>query len=129
MVQYLSDEWMHEANAALAASPAPGDLTESDPVVLQYDVTGGPGGKRRYALSFADGAVTLDPGAHGDAPASFALDYDIAVQIARGELSAQAAFMQGSLKLGGDVMVLVRQHALLDGLGDALAELRTRTEY
>lgn len=120
---------MDEANAALAASSALSGLAADEAVVLQYDVAGGPGGKRRYALVFADGAVTLDPGPHKDAPASFALDYDIAVQIARGELSAQAAFMQGSLKLGGDVMVLVRQHALLDGLDDALADLRTRTEY
>ncbi len=37
--------------------------------------------------------------------------------------------MQGRLKLGGDVMVLVRQHGLLDGLEDALGELRGRTEY
>jgi len=129
VVKYLSDEWRHEANAALAASPALSGLAADEAVLLQYDVTGGPGGKRRYALAFADGAVTLDPGAHKDPSASFALDYDVAVQIARGELSAQAAFMQGGLKLGGDVMVLVRQHALLDGLDDALADLRTRTEY
>jgi hypothetical protein len=37
--------------------------------------------------------------------------------------------MQGRLKLGGDVTVLVRQHAVLDGLDDALADLRDRTEY
>ncbi len=129
MVQYLSDEWMDEANAALAANPISIDPTDEERVLLQYDVTGGPGGKRRYAVVFADGAVTLDPGTHKDASASFTLDYDVAVQIARGELSAQAAFMQGSLKLGGDVMVLVRQHALLDGLDDVLADLRSRTEY
>jgi putative sterol carrier protein len=73
--------------------------------------------------------VTLEPGPHKDAPVSFALDYDTAAAIAKGELSAQAAFMQGKLKLGGDVGVLIRQHALFDGLDDALAGLRADTEY
>jgi hypothetical protein len=128
VVQYLSDEWMTEAAAALAAAPAPVDGAD-DAVVLQYDVTAAPGGKRSYALRFDGSGIQLDPGAHKDASASFTLDYDVAAQIAQGQLSAQAAFMQGRLKLGGDVMVLVRQHALLDGLDDALAELRSRTEY
>ncbi len=129
MVQYLSDEWMTEAAAALAAAPAPADGAPEEPVVLQYDVTAAPGGKRSYALRFDGSGIQLEPGAHKEASASFTLDYDVAAQIAQGQLSAQAAFMQGRLKLGGDVMVLVHQHALLDGLDDALGELRARTEY
>ena len=128
MVQYLSDEWMTEAAAALAAASAPVEGAD-DAVVLQYDVTAAPGGKRSYALRFDSAGIQLDPGTHKDASASFTLDYDVAAQIAQGQLSTQAAFMQGRLKLGGDVMVLVRQHALLDGLDDALAGLRARTEY
>lgn len=126
MVQYLSDEWLEEAGAALAASTVE---TGDEPVVLQYEVTGAPGGKRSYSLSFADGAVELSTGARKDASTSFSLDYDVAAAIARGELSAQAAFMQGRLKLGGDVMVLVRQHQLLGDVTDALADLRERTDY
>lgn len=129
MVQYLSDEWMDEAGAALAGNdtvPAPDGVA---PVVVQYEVTAAPGGKRSYALRFDTGGVALELGSQSDASASFSLDYETAAAIARGELSAQAAFMQGRLKLGGDVTVLLRQHALLDGIDDALADLRARTEY
>lgn len=129
MVQYLSDEWMDEAAAALAAAPAVTADGEAEPVLLQYEVTAAPGGKCSYALRFDSEGLGLEPGTHKDAAASFTLDYDIAAQIARGELSAQAAFMQGRLKLGGDVMVLVRQHAMLEGVDDALADLRSRTEF
>jgi putative sterol carrier protein len=129
VVQYLSDEWMDEAGVALAAAPGLRDVAGDEPVVLQYEVAAAPGGKRSYALRFERGAVAIEPGPHKDASASFALDYDVAAEIARGDLSAQAAFMQGRLKLGGDVMVLVRHHALFDGLEDALGELRGRTEY
>ena len=128
MVQYLSDEWMAAAQDALAGADPVGG-TGSEPVVLQYEVTAAPGGKRSYGLRFADGNVAIEPGPHKDAVASFTLDYDVAAEIARGQLSTQAAFMQGRVKLGGDVMVLVRQHALLDGLQDALGALRDRTEY
>ncbi len=129
MVQYLSDEWMAEAGAALAESPALAGIESDAAVLLQYEVAGGPDGKRSYGVRFQGGAVSLEPGAHKDASTSFTVDYDVAAEIARGDLSAQAAFMQGRLKLGGDVMVLVRQHALMTGLDDALADLRGRTEY
>lgn len=129
MVQYLSDEWMEQAAEALAAGTGPTGAEGDGPVVLQYEVTAAPSGKRSYGLRFADGTVTLDMGPHPDADASFALDYATAALIARGELSTQAAFMQGRIKLGGDVMVLVRQHGLLDSLDDALGDLRGRTEY
>ena len=127
MVQYLSDEWMQKADDALAAS---GALTASDAdLEIQYEVAGAPGGKVAYALRVGGGSAGIDAGPHPDAPVSFTLDYPTAARIARGELSAQAAFMQGDLKLGGDVTVLIRQHALLGAIDDALAAVRDDTEF
>ncbi len=58
------------------------------------------------------------------------LDYDTAVEIARGESSAQVAFMQGRLKLGGDVHRPDPWSRLsLAEVGDALAPLRDTTEF
>ncbi len=128
-MQYLSDEWMQAADETLRGddelSAAAGDAT----LTIQYDVSGAPGGAKQYALIVEGGTVGIEAGKHPDAPVSFSLDYDTAVEIAKGELAAQAAFMQGRLKLGGDVTVLVRQHALLDRMGDALGELRERTTF
>lgn len=129
MVQYLSDEWLTEAGAALSGNAALGATAGDEPVILQYEVTAAPGGKCSYALVFDADGVALERGTRKDASTSFSLDYAVAAQIAKGELSAQAAFMRGELKLGGDVMVLVRQTELLDGLDDVLADLRARTEY
>ena len=98
-------------------------------MTVAYEVTGAPDGKRSYGIAFGGGPVSVVRPAPADAPVSFSLDYDTAAEIARGELSAQAAFMQGRLKLGGDVNVLIRGGAVLDGVADALADLRTRTEY
>lgn len=128
-MQYLSDEWMQAADEALRADDALCEAASGAELTVQYDVSGAPGGARKYALTVVDGTVGIDPGAHPDAPVSFSLDYDTAAEIARGEVAAQAAFMQGRLKLGGDVTVLVRQHALFDRMGDALGDLRDRTEF
>ena len=81
-----------------------------------------------YTIRFDHGPPTVTPGAI-EAPVSFQLDYDTAAAIAKGDLSAQAAFMQGRLKLVGDVNVLIRDGAVLDGVADALGDLRADTEF
>lgn len=129
MVQYLSDEWIEHARQALGADPALAESAADAELTIQYEVAGAPGGKRAYALRFDHGAVSLEPGSLPDPSVSFAVDYDTAAAIAQGDLSAQAAFMQGVLKLGGDVTVLIHQHALLGALEDALGELRSDTEF
>ena len=129
MAQYLSDEWLELASAALAEDPALAAAAADLDLTIQYEVTGAPGGKRAYGIRFDHGSAAVEVGAHDDAPVSFTLDYDTAAAIAKGELSAQAAFMQGRLKLGGDVSVLIRQHGAIDGLSDALGPLRATTEF
>jgi putative sterol carrier protein len=129
VVQYLSDQWLDEADAALRADGGLADATSGLDLTVAYEVTGTPDGKRSYALVFGKGPVSVLRPAPADAPVTFSLDYDTAAEIARGEVSAQAAFMQGRLKLGGDVNVLIRDGSALDGVADALADLRARTGY
>lgn len=129
MVQYLSDEWIERAAEALASEPTLRDATADAEITVAYDVSGGPEGRRGYTLRMDHGKVSLEPGVADDAPVTFALDYSTAVQIARGELSPQVAFMRGDLKLTGDATVLLRDAAVLDGVADALAGVRSETEY
>jgi putative sterol carrier protein len=129
VARYLSDEWMERASAALAEDPRLSEAAADADLLIQYEVTGAPEGKRQYALRMAGGTVSIEQGPHPEAPVSFTLAYSTAGAVARGELSTQAAFMQGDLKLGGDVTVLVRQHALIGALQDALGELRAETDY
>lgn len=129
MVAYLSSEWLERAGAAMSTSAALSEAAAELDLTIAYDVSGAPEGRCEYALRFDHGTVSLEPGPHRDAPVTFALDYDTAARIARGESSAQAAFMQGHIKLGGDVTVLIRDGAALDGVQDALADLRADTEF
>ncbi|UDY37926.1 SCP2 sterol-binding domain-containing protein [Dermatobacter hominis] len=128
MVAYLSDEWLERAGASLAASDELAQRTADLDLAIAYEVAGAPAGKVGYTIRFDHGTTSVTPGAV-EAPVSFQLDYDTAAAIAKGDLSAQAAFMQGRLKLVGDVNVLIRDGAVLDGVADALGELRADTEF
>ena len=125
MVKYLSDEWMQQAAAALESAEVPADAE----MVVQYEVSGGGNGKVRYVLEVSGGRATIVPGKRADAPVTFSLDYDTAVAVLTGEISAQVAFMQGRMKLAGDVRVLIDGTAALASVHDTLGELRTVTEY
>jgi len=125
MVRYLSDEWMQRAADVLGGTTVP----EGTELTVHYEVTGSGDGKRNYTLEAADGTLRLTPGKRKDAPVNFTLDYDTAAEIARGELSAQVAFMQGRLKLGGDIRVLIDGAGALESVDDALGDLRADTEY
>jgi len=125
MVKYLSDEWMEQAAAGLESAEVPGDAE----MVIQYEISGGGNGKVRYVLDVRDGTATIVPGKQADAPVTFTLDYDTAVAVATGDLSAQVAVMQGRMKLAGDVRVLIDGAAALASVNDSLGELRATTEY
>lgn len=128
MVAYLSDDWLQRAGDALGSDAALAERTADLDLSIAYEVTGAPSGKVTYSLHFDHGSTSLHAGP-STAPVSFSADYETAAAIARGELSAQAAFMQGRLKLVGDVNVLIRDGAVLDGITDVLAGLRADTEF
>jgi putative sterol carrier protein len=125
MVKYLSDEWLEQAAAALESADVPDDAE----MVIQYEVSGGGNGKVRYVLDVSGGRATIVPGKRADAPVTFTLDYDTAVAVITGEVSAQVAFMQGRMKLAGDVRVLIDGAAALASVNDTLGDLRATTEY
>lgn len=129
MLKYLSDDWMDAAGAALAADDDLATASADLDLGVDFEVSSTPIGKRRYGLRFRQGTVSLVNPPEGDAQVSFSADYETAVAIATGELPIQVAFMQGRLKLGGDVAVLVRSGAALDRVGDVLASLRDQTEF
>jgi hypothetical protein len=124
-LRFTSQEWLDAVIAALGAADARASL-QGVVVTLQQIVTGGPEGEVRYWLAFADGDVE---GGLGDAPSgadvTIAQDYETATALARGELNAQAAFMQGRLKITGNMGKLLQHQAALDALGSAMSTIAT----
>jgi hypothetical protein len=127
--RYLSSEWFDAAQAAIdAAGAASGSL--ADPaIVVQHVVTGAGDGDVTYHLRHEDGTVRLQRGAAGDAAVVFTESYDTAAAIARGDLSAQTAFMAGRIRVRGDLSRLMEQSEAFRDIEGVLAGLRSETTY
>jgi putative sterol carrier protein len=121
--EYLSPAWFDAADAALRADPGLADASRGIHLVLQQTV-GDPEPATTWHIRFDDGAVSLVVGPADDATVTFHCDRATAVDVHRGRTGAQAAFMAGNLRVGGDVSALLAHQELLAALSDVLASLR-----
>lgn len=123
MPEYLSPAWFDAADRALRADAGLTTASRGIHLVLQQTV-------EDLALSTTwhirvdDGAVGLTIGAAPDATVTFRCDRATAIDVQQGRTSAQAAFMAGHLRVGGDVGALLAHQELLAGLTDVLDPLR-----
>ncbi len=120
MAGFLTDEWLDELDAAAreaGARPLPR-------LVLQQVVPDGPGGEVAYAVVVEDGQLRVERGRAEHPDLVFTLDRATAEAIHHGELSAQAAFMQGRLRLGGDLRAVIDRAAELAAIDDVFQRVR-----
>jgi putative sterol carrier protein len=126
--KYLTQEWLDVAREQAADQPSRPGLSAT----LQYVVSGGPEGEIRHYSVIEDGKLRdAQLGAADDPDLTFTLSYDDSVLIQRGELDANAAFMQGRLKAVGDMTKLMQLMPLtMSDEYKALQEkLRSITDY
>ena len=75
---------------------------------MQYVVTGGPDGDIKYYWVLENGKLAYSQlGELPDAEVTLTQSYEDAMRIQKGELDANAAFMQGKIKVSGDVAQLM----------------------
>ena len=128
MVKYLSPEWM-----ALTKELA-GDFPETPGATarLQYVITGGPDGEVRY-YHVIDNGHTVEHALGDDPEAEVTLtsSYDDKMKVDKGELDANAAFMQGRVKLTGNIAKMMALLPLTNKpeYKDIVAKLREQTEF
>ena len=126
---YLTPAWFDAVNQEAAASEELRAATAGARVTLQQVVVGGPAGDVHYWVRVEDGTVEARPGEVSDPDATVTQSYATAVAVSRGELSVEAALLAGSIRLTGDVPLLVRHQAALQRVGGAFGGLRDRTTY
>jgi alkyl sulfatase BDS1-like metallo-beta-lactamase superfamily hydrolase len=105
MSKYLSPEWMEETRVLAKGQPErPGASAR-----MQYVVTGGPEGDIHYYWVLEDGKLLESSvGDVTDADFTMTLTYDDSVKVQKGELDANAAFMQGRMKVAGNMAKLMQ---------------------
>ena len=104
MTRWLSQEWLDESTRLAADQPVRPGATAR----LQYVITGGPEGDISYYWVVVDGQLVENRlGLLDDAEVTLTESFDDAMRIQKGELDANAAFMQGKVAVTGDVAKLL----------------------
>jgi putative sterol carrier protein len=129
MAQFLSPEWIAEIDAAASGDPTLAEATEGVHLVVQQVVNGTPHGDVHYVIRVENGSVRVVSGEASDAHVTFTQDWDTAVAMSTGELSAQDAFTGGRLWLKGDVTRLMENQAAFADLDQAFVQVREHTTY
>ena len=104
MSKFLSQEWLDETRALAGDQPErPGASAK-----MQYVVTGGPDGDVSYYWVLENGKLLeSNVGTLDDAEVTLTQSYEDAVKVQKGELDANAAFMQGRVKVTGNMAKLM----------------------
>jgi alkyl sulfatase BDS1-like metallo-beta-lactamase superfamily hydrolase len=104
MPKWLSQEWLDEGKKLAESQPErPGASAR-----MQYVVTGGPEGDIKYYWVLENGKLKESKlGEMEDPEVTLTQSYEDAMKIQKGELDANAAFMQGRVKVTGNMAKLM----------------------
>jgi putative sterol carrier protein len=100
----LSQDWLDETrNMAESQPERPGASAR-----MQYVITGGPDGEVKYYWILENGKLLESKlGDLDGAEVTMTQTYDDAMKVQKGELDANAAFMQGRIKVAGNMAKLM----------------------
>ncbi len=128
MARFLTREWLDEVLAA----GGDGAGHEGASARIQAVVSGGPDGDVKCSVVIEDGRfVEAVLGDLAGAETTMTTDYATAVEIGRGDLDVNTAFMQGRVKVAGDMGGLMRVLPLTRTAGyeSGQERIRAATEY
>ena len=104
MAKWLTQEWLDESTKLAESQPERPGATAR----LQYVITEGPDGEVAYYWVVVDGHLIENRlGRLDDAEVTLTETWDDAMAIQQGELDANAAFLQGKIKVDGDIAKLM----------------------
>lgn len=124
-VKYLSEEWIKEVNNRLQSNEAVASAAKGQNLIIQNVITDTPDGEKKTFLRITDGAPEIGLGEVEGAEATVTQNYETSVAVAKGELNSQAAFMQGKIKIQGNMMKLMTIQPFLQALGKVIGEIET----
>ena len=122
-VTFLSEQWVQEVTRALNESPDFQTAAAGKQVRLQQVVTDAPRGETKYYFTLEEGTAEVALGELADPDATITQNYATAAAISQGKVGPQQAFMQGQLKITGNMMKLLQLQGVLGTMPTALGDL------
>ncbi len=119
-VKYLTDEWATAMADAVNADDNFQKVAGTISVAVQNKITDGPGGEVAYGMGIKEGKAFCELGEIDAADVTITQTHDIALKIAKGELNLQNAFMQGQIKVEGNLAAVMQYQPQLQSLESAV---------
>ena len=128
-MRYLSLEWIEALATNVAANEDLKALARDHSIDVTQVVTDGPEGTVTYYLSVRDGQATFGSGPAPQEDVQMEQSWDSAVAVATGAANAQDLFIQGQVRITGDVQKLISSEPVFAALNDVFETVRAQTQY
>lgn len=119
-VKFLSEEWASAMTEALNSSEEFKSAASGQQAKLQQVVTDAPDGEVKYYFTLEGGAAAVSLGEIEGADATVTQNYETAAALSKQELNGQQAFMQGKIKVSGNMMKLMQLQGVLNSMAPAV---------
>jgi hypothetical protein len=125
VAELFTEAWATALTEAAAADPAVGPAASGHAVTIAEQVTeAGREPRWHHLVVEPDGRVVVRLGRPDHADVTFTLDLETARRVHAGELQVGQAFVEGRLRVAGDVAVLARHAGALAALAGPWARVR-----
>jgi putative sterol carrier protein len=128
-MRYLSLEWIESLRDKVAASTDLSTLANDYAINVTQVVTDGPEGTITYHLSVGNGGASFGAGAAANEDVRMEQSWDTAIAIATGETNAQDVFINGEVRITGDVQKLIASEPVFAALDSVFEDVRAHTVY
>jgi putative sterol carrier protein len=123
-VKFLTEEWAQAMTEALNSSDDFKKAAGGQQAKLQQVVSDAPqGGEVKYYFKLEEATAEVSLGELADAEATITQNYDTAVAVNKQELNPQNAFMQGKLKITGNMMKLMQLQGVINAMPKAVSDV------
>lgn len=122
-LQFLSDEYLAAATAALNANDDFVNSIANIDMGLQFHVTEAPTNDIDFYLMVGEGEATMVAGVLDGADVSISSTHETAVAMFSGELNTQTAFMTGKIKVTGNMAVLMMNQGVINKWAATVGDL------
>ena len=128
-MRYLSLDWIEEIGRRVAADLSLQALGSTLRIGITQVVSDGPEDTVIYHLQVGDGSVSFGPGPADPEDVRLEQEWDTAVAVATGDMTAEDAFITGSIRLGGNAQLLLESQQVFAALDPVFSAVSEQTRY